>query len=268
MISSNYKNLFSLKGKISLVTGATGHLGSAMSQGLAAHGSHVILVGRNKEKLEAFRKAHESPDTTFEYYVADVTDEKAFGDIIDSTVEEYGKLDILINNAFNEKRKPFKDISKDEWNEGMNNILTHQFTCMQKAIKVMLNHPKGGSIINIGSIYGSLGVNPKTYTEVPSSTPFYAASKAGVIQLTKYAAALYGSKGIRINCISPGPFPKPPPSGSLGRPGYIVDLSSQIPMKRVGQPEEIAGAAVFLASDASSFVTGQNIIVDGGFSIW
>ena len=89
-----------------------------------------------------------------------------------------------------------------------------------------------------------------------------------MIQLTKYAAALYGSKGIRINCISPGPFPKPPPSGSIGRPGYIVDLSSQIPMKRVGQPHEIAGAAVFLASNASSFITGQNIIVDGGFSIW
>jgi gluconate 5-dehydrogenase len=262
------KDLFSLKGKVSLVTGATGHLGSAMSQGLAAHGSHVILAGRNREQMEAFRKAHESPDATFDHYVVDVTNEEAFSKIVDSVIDKCGSLDILINNAFSEQRQPFEDISADEWNQGMNDILTHQFSCTQKAIKAMLRQPQGGSIINIGSIYGSLGVNPKTYTEVPSSTPFYAAAKAGVIQLTKYAAALYGSKGIRINCISPGPFPKPPPSGSIGRPGYIVDLSSQIPMKRVGQPHEIAGAAVFLASNASSFITGQNIIVDGGFSIW
>ena len=131
----NYKNLFSLKGKISLVTGATGHLGSAMSQGLAAHGSHVILVGRNKEKLQAFCKTHESSDTTFDHYVADVTNEEAFAETVDSVIDEYGNLDVLINNAFNEQRKPFEDISKDEWNEGMNNILTHQFTCMQKQSK-------------------------------------------------------------------------------------------------------------------------------------
>ena len=130
----NYKNLFSLKGKISLVTGATGHLGSAMSQGLAAYGSHVILVGRNKEKLQAFCKAHESPDTTFDYYVVDVTNEEAFSETVDYVIDEYGALDVLINNAFNEQRKPFEDITKDDWNEGMNNILTHQFTCMQKAI--------------------------------------------------------------------------------------------------------------------------------------
>ena len=152
----NYKNLFSLQGKISLVTGATGHLGSSISQGLAAHGSHVMLVGRNKNKLQAFCNAHESPDTTFDYYVADVTDDKAFSESVDYVIDKYGSLDVLVNNAFNERRKPFGDITKDEWNEGMNSILTHQFTCTQKAIKAMLEQPQGGSIVNIVAIYGSL----------------------------------------------------------------------------------------------------------------
>jgi len=273
----DYTNIFSLEGKVALVTGGAGHLGGPMARGLAAHGAHVIVVGRRQDQLEAFttipnpipEEAEErEPNYWARYYTGDVTDEKRFGEIMDALIEEYGQIDILINNAFNEERKPFEEITKQEWNDGVNNILTHQFTCMQRAIKEMLTQPAGGSIINISSIYGSVAVNPKTYTEVASSTPFYAAAKAGVTQLSKYAAALYASKGIRVNCISPGPFPKPPPQGDKGRPGYIVDLANQIPMKRVGKPHELVGAALFLASNASSFVTGQNIVVDGGFTAW
>ena len=258
------KNIFSLEGKTSVVTGGAGHLGAAICEALAQHGSKVIAIGRNENDLKRIKSSH----VNISYDIGDVTEEKNFNKILQKISSKYGSLDVLVNNAFCEQRKPLSEITKKEWQVGMDNILTQKFTCMQSAINIMLKQPKGGSIINIGSIYGSLGVNPKTYTEVQSSSAFYAAAKAGVIQLTKYAAAQYSSQGIKVNCISPGPFPKPPPPSHVGRPGYIVDLASQIPMKRVGLPHEIGGAAVFLASEASSFVAGHNLIVDGGFSIW
>jgi len=148
----------------------------------------------------------------------------------------------------------------------MNNMLNHVFFCSQAVMPRMLSQGSG-SIINISSIYGFLGTDQRVFSEVPSPSVFYSAAKGGVLQLTKRLATEYGSKGIRVNTISPGAFPKKK-VGQPGRPGYINNLSSKSPMQRVGQPEEIAGAAVYLASNASSFVTGHNLVVDGGWSAW
>jgi gluconate 5-dehydrogenase len=124
-----------------------------------------------------------------------------------------------------------------------------------------------GSIINISSIYGLLGHDQSLYQEVKSSSIYYSVAKGGILQMTKRLATEYGSKGIRVNTISPGNFPKKT-KGVPERPGYIIDLSKRTPMKRVGQPDEVAGAAVFLSSEASSYITGQNIVIDGGWSVW
>ncbi len=263
-----YLNLFSLKGRTAIVTGATGHLGSAISKVLASHGAKVILLGRTKEILEIFvNENNPTFNNNFEYKVCDVIDNERFKEIVKEVYEKYNSIGILVNCASNDKRKDFLELTKQEWNQGMDNILTQVFTCSQAVIPYMLKQGKG-SIINIASILGSLGIDQRRHQEVPSSPVFYSAAKGAVINLTRRLATEYASKGVRVNSISPGFFPKPPKQGQPGRPGHIVGLNSGIPLQRIGYPDEIAGTVLLLASDASSYITGQNIVIDGGFSVW
>jgi len=264
-----YREAFSLDGKIAIVTGGAGHLGSAISKGLASFGARVILVGRTEEKLKSFvdqnRKAF---NDKFEYFVCDVTNHEEFKDLVRRVVSKYDKIDILVNNAASEKRKGTKDITLEDWNEGIKNILTHPFFCSQAVLPYMLEKGKG-SIINISSIHGFLGLDHKLYDEhgVQSGAVFYATAKGGIIEMTRRLATEYTPKGVRINSISPGYFSKMSPGGKEN-PSYMKEIGRRTPMARIGQPDEIAGAAIFLASDASSFVTGENLVVDGGWSAW
>jgi gluconate 5-dehydrogenase len=252
--SYKMEHLFSLTNKTALITGGAGHLGLAMAKGLADFGANVTITGRSK--------LNKSFGKNINYVLCDVTNRKEF----QKAVSELDTIDILINNAFNEDRKKPEEITEMDWVHAMNNMLNHVFYCSQAVIPRMLSQGSG-SIINISSIYGFLGIDQRVFSEVPSPSVFYSAAKGGVLQLTKRLATEYGSKGIRVNTISPGAFPKKK-VGQPGRPGYINNLSSKSPMQRVGQPEEIAGAAVYLASNASSFVTGHNLVVDGGWSAW
>ena len=205
-------------------------------------------------------------DGSLTFIRCDVTDSKQVKKRINDILKNENTIDILINNAFNEDRKPIEDITKDEWDKGIDNILSHNFFCTQSVLPQMLRQGTG-SIINISSIYGLLGHDQSLYQEVKSSSIYYSVAKGGILQMTKRLATEYGSKGIRVNTISPGNFPKKT-KGLPERPGYIIDLSKRTPMKRVGQPDEVAGAAVFLSSEASSYITGQNIVIDGGWSVW
>jgi len=255
-LSSNMKSVlqsFSLSGKTAIITGGATHLGLAMASGLAEFGANVIAVGRSKDRVLP---------NNIKYISCDVTDSLAFNEI----VSKLDTIDILINNAFNEDRRRPEDITQNEWSYAMNHMLNHVFFCSQAVIPRMIDQGSG-SIINISSIYGFLGTDQRVFNEVASPSVFYSVAKGGVLQMTKRLATEYGSKGIRVNTISPGAFPKKKP-GQTGRPGYIVNLSSKVPMQRTGEPEEVAGAAVYLASDASSFVTGHNLVVDGGWSAW
>ena len=253
------KHLFSLANKTIVITGGNGHLGMGMARGLADFGGNVIITGRSINV-----KVPPSPELegSIKYFCCDATDQEAFKRLL----EEIGEVDVLINNAFREERQDPEVITKDSWEVGMTDILTQVFFCSQAVLPSMLKRGKG-SIINISSIYGFLGTDQKVFNEVKSPSIFYSVAKGGMLQLTRRLATEYGSKGIRVNAISPGAFPKQK-KGQVGRPGYIVNLSSKAPMQRTGSPEELAGAAVYLASDASSFVTGQNLVVDGGWSVW
>lgn len=264
----DYKNLFSLKERTAIITGGAGYLGSAMSKALAAYGAKVILLGRTEEKLKDFVDKNNSAfGNNLEYRVCDVTDNERFNEIAKESNEKYGSIDILVNCASHDKRKDFLAVTKKEWNQGLESVLTHVFTCSQTVIPYMLKQGRG-SIINVASILGSLGIDQRRHQEVASSPVVYSTSKGAIINFTRRLATEYASDKIKVNSISPGFFPKPPKKGQPGKPGHIVSLSNSIPMQRIGNPDEIAGAAVFLASDASSYITGQNIIIDGGFSVW
>lgn len=233
-------DLFSLKNKKAIVTGARGWLGKGITEGLEAFGADVIAIGRQE---------------------CDVTDDVRFRKFI----SKFEKIDILVNNAMKKANEPFETMTKEEWNAGIDGTLTHYFTCSQAVIPKM---KKGGSIINIASLYAFLGIDQRIYLDLGNNPAVhYAASKHGVIGLTRYIATYFGEKGIRCNALSPGYFPKKTPD-IPERPDYIAEMVKRTPMKRIGKPEDLIGATVFLASNASSFITGQNIIVDGGFSSW
>jgi NAD(P)-dependent dehydrogenase (short-subunit alcohol dehydrogenase family) len=234
-------DLFSLKNKTAIVTGAHGWLGKGIIKGLTDFGAQVIAIGRQE---------------------CDVTNDDSFR----KYTSKYKKIDILINNAMRKANESFETMTKDEWSQGIEGTLTHYFTCSQAVIPKMKQ--TGGSIINIASLYAFLGVDQSMYLDLGNNPAVhYTAAKHGVIGLTRYIATYFGDNGIRCNALSPGYFPKKTP-GVPERPDYIEEMIKRTPMRRIGKPDDLTGAVVFLASDASSFITGQNIIVDGGFSSW
>jgi len=255
-----YNNIFDLKNRVSIVTGA-GHLGSEISKALADFGSTVFVLTRSPVKYASL-----SEYKNITLMECDITDEVKLYDCVKEIETDLVNIDILVNNAFSENREDVLDITKHDWNSGLDTMLSHVFFCTQAVLPNMLKRGSG-SIINISSIYGVVGHDQSVFQEVKSSSVMYSVAKGGILQLTRRLATEYASQGVRVNCVSPGHFPKKSP-GSPDRPGYIVSLSERTPMKRVGQPHELPGAIVYLASDASSYTTGQNILVDGGWSVW
>ncbi len=261
-----YQKLFSLENKIVIITGGYSHLGSSMSKALASFGANVVLIGRNEQALRDFVNQYQSQGCNrFEYFVCDVTREEDFQKVIEKVLSIHGTIDVLINSAYSGKREKFEDLTKSAWNDGLEHALTHYFTCIKAVSPVMLK-ACSGSIINIASLFSYLAPDQRMYLDLKNNPPIhYAVSKGGILQMTRYLATLWADKGIRVNAISPGWFPK---KRGPERPDYMHEITSRIPMGRIGQPDDLAGIAVYLASEASSYVTGQNFIVDGGYSVW
>lgn len=249
-----------------IVTGGAGHLGSEISKGLASFGARVIVVGRSETRFPQVMEFN-SPELLgeIECHVCDVTDEAAFAKLVASTLSTYGKVDALVNNAAAGKREKWEDLDKEGWLQGLEGSLNHYFTCTKAVSKHMLEAGKG-TIINNASLWGFLAPNPKVYLDLGNEPPVHtAAAKGAVLQMTRYLAALWGPKGIKVNAFSPGWFPK---KGGPERPDYLREITSRTPMERIGTPQDLVGAVIFLVSDASAFMTGQNLVVDGGYSIW
>ncbi len=263
---NKYQKLFSLEKKVAVVTGGAGHLGSAISKALAGFGATVILLGRTEQKLKDFVNQNKSSfKNRFEYFVCDITHEKDFQKVVDKVVSSYGTIDILVNNAYGKQYEKFDDLTKERWYLALEHSLTQYFTCIKAVSSVMLKAQKG-SIINIASIYSFLGPDQRIFLPLGRIAPIhYSVAKGGILQMTRYLATLWADKGIRVNAISPGHFP---PKRGPDRPDYIQEITKRVPMGRIGQPDDLAGAVVFLASNASSYITGQNLIVDGGWSVW
>jgi NAD(P)-dependent dehydrogenase (short-subunit alcohol dehydrogenase family) len=254
--------LFSLKGRVAAVTGAAGHLGAAMARGLAEAGAKVYLLGRRRESLEFLRDEIIQSGHRAEAAAVDVTNAGMVAAFAEGLPEK--RLDVLVNNAF-----AGYTASDDAFAKAYEITVTTAFRLMQKSLPLLraAAYANGGaSVINIASMYGTVSPDPRAYVDSPPNPPFYGAAKAGLIQLTRHLAAEFAPERIRVNAISPGPFPSPASQQKF--PGLMQNLQLKVPLGRLGKPEELAGAVVFLASDAASFVTGINLPVDGGWTAW
>jgi len=253
--------MFSLTNKIALITGGYGHLGKTLTTSLRDAGASVIVCGRDENKFNRTFKER----ANIEFISMDVSSLDSIQRACRRIVDKHEKIDILVNNAFYCKGQTPDTISEDEWQLGIDGVLNSVFRCT-KAVVPYMKKQRSGNIINISSMYGVCSPDFKIYKEHTEffNPPNYGVSKAAIIQMTKYYAAYYANKGIRFNCISPGAFPSGP---AQKEKSFMRRLENKIPLGRIGKPEDLKGVVIFLASDASSYIVGQNIIVDGGWTL-
>jgi gluconate 5-dehydrogenase len=247
---------FSLEGRCALVTGSSQGIGHALATGLAAAGATVVLNGRNEEKLEKAAEDLRAAGHTVHARAFDVSDSKAGATAVDAIEREIGPIDILVNNAGMTRRMPTEDLPDEIWHEIIRTNLDSVFF-MSRAVGRHMIGRKRGSIINICSVMSELGR--------PTIVP-YTASKGGVKMMTKGLAADWGKHGIRVNGIGPGYFKTPLNEALIKDQTFSGWVASRTPLGRWGDVDELVGAAVFLASDAASFVTGHILYVDGGMT--
>jgi NAD(P)-dependent dehydrogenase (short-subunit alcohol dehydrogenase family) len=260
------KDLLSLRNQTALISGASGHLGKAISESLAECGANLVLAGRNLEDNQrlADKLSKEHKVNCFAISL-DVSNRESIANCVKLSLKEYGKIDILVNNASYGTTGKMETMSDEQWELGIDGTINQVFRLTNSILPSMIKQGYG-NIINISSMYGVVSPNPEIYGDSgQNNPPNYGVGKAAIIQFTKYIACHYGDQGIRANSISPGPFPKPE---VLKNDDFVKQLSRKNPLGRVGRPEELKGAIAYLASDASSFVTGHNLNVDGGWTAW
>lgn len=260
------ENLFNLENKISVVTGGSGYLGKSICEGLLEAGSDVYLLGKSKKNLElATSYLKKNNFKKIKALKTDISSFKTIQKTICDIEKEAGRIDVLVNNAAYSNDGNFDSKIEKTWNYGIDGTINNVFRVTKLVLPIMQKQKKG-SIINLSSIYGVVSPDPSIYGKTGfDNPPEYGAGKAAIIQFTKYLAVHYAKFGIRSNSISPGPFPN---KQVQKHKKFISELKKKNPMKRIGEPSELKGPIVFLASNASSFITGQNIHVDGGWTIW
>lgn len=247
--------LFSLKDKVAVITGASRGLGRPMALGLAAAGAHVVLVARDKSKLEEVKTEVEAAGGVATVLPLDLENEEAIRAGIRRIAGELGRIDICVNNAGIINWQPLLESDVEDFNRIMDTNVRATFVMAQECATAMRAGKGGGRIINIGSVLSTVG-RAKLHA--------YCASKSAIVGLTRSLAAELGRDGITANVIAPGYFVTEINASVTSRPGYIEAVSGVTPMERWGKPEELVGTLIYLASAASSFVTGQVIHVDGG----
>lgn len=272
-------SIFSLEGKTAVLTGASGFLGRTFAEALLANGARVVALGRS-ERLdpEVKKLADRFGDNRIRSLRVDMYDLRALGECLDKIVAEEEHVDILVNNAhelgpktgFNVPEGSLEVGSYDQWMRNLTGGVYWAALSVQKLGKRMQETHRG-SIINISTMYAVVAPSPQLYAGTKfMNPPGYSASKAAMLSFTRYIAAFWGPHGIRANAILPGPFSNTEdagPNAVKADDPFVERLKARTCLGRTGKPHELAGALVFLASDASSYVTGQGLLVDGGWTV-
>src|SRR6202163_1659682 len=256
----NVKQLFDLTGRVAIITGGSIGLGRQMAEALAEMGANLVLCARKKERCEEAAHDMEKLGVRALAMACDVKDQASVEQLIAGTVSEFKRIDILVNNAGISWGAPTEKMTLAEWNKVMETNLTGTFLCAQAAGKIMLKQ-ESGKIINMASVAGIRGAPPETVEAIA-----YHASKGGVISFTHDLAVKWARHNIQVNAIAPGWFPTHMSNRALEHHEEL--FLSRIPLRRFGNEHDLKGAAVFLASAASNYVTGHVLVVDGGQSAW
>jgi NAD(P)-dependent dehydrogenase (short-subunit alcohol dehydrogenase family) len=257
---------FDLSDKVAWVVGGAGLLGTEVCRALAEHGAHVIVSDVREDLASALVAELRASEFAVDAFSVDIGNET---EVIDATADicaKYSRLDVMVNMTYFYTKKPWDELTAADFNAGMRVTLTGAFVVTREAGKVM-RHQGSGSIIHFSSMYGVVSPDPRMYPDTQAANPIdYGMAKAGILQMVRYQAVQLARSGVRVNAIVPGPFPIPSTQGQDTE--FMQRLQAKVPMGRVGHPKEIAGAVVFLASDAASYVTGTQITVDGGWTAW
>jgi gluconate 5-dehydrogenase len=259
-----YTNLFDLMGRVILITGGYGHLGRGMVRGLLAHGATVVVLGRDENRFKT-TFTQEIQDGALHFVSCDIAATPSVRAALAACRERHGLPHVLINNAVYSAGQQPDALTDEQFARGLDGSAGSAYRCLREVLPY-LRENGGGKIINVASMYGLVAPDFAAYDEHPQflNPPHYGAAKAAVIQLTKYFASYLGAENIQVNCVSPGPFPS---EGVQVESGFVAELQKRTPLGRIGRPEDLAGAFVFLSSAASDFVTGHNLVVDGGWTI-
>lgn len=253
---------FSLAGKVIVQSGGSGLLGRALVTGLAASGATLVVASRDQAQLETLASAHRASGRAVHAEQMDIGNEASIHSLRDRTLEKFGRIDGLVFNAVS---RPMRSMADDlsAWRTSMETNATGFFACVRACGDAMAKSG-GGSIVNIASMQGMIGMNPWLYEGTTmTAPPDYFFHKGGMINLTRYLASHYGPQRVRVNVVSPGGIynaEKPP------APAFLERYAKATMLGRMAEPSEITGAVVFLLSDASTYLTGTNLVVDGGYT--
>lgn len=262
-----HAHLVDLKGRTVILTGGAGLIGNAFSKAIALCGANLIIadIDEKKANLLADKLRKETGNNNIIAKKCNITNEKSIKKIVAHAVKNYGSIDVLINNAYPKNKNygnKFEDVTYKDFCENLGMHLGGYFLMSKEVSNIMVKQRRG-SIINIASIYGISAPDFRIYQGTKmTNPPEYAAIKGGLIMLSKYMATYFADHNVRVNCISPGGMFDNQPDQ------FVKNYVSRTPLQRMAKPEDLIGALLYLASDASSYVTGQNIVVDGGWTVW
>ncbi len=259
----NYLDKFKLTEKVAFVTGGVGLIGTEVTKSLADAGAKVVILDIDKKKLEKLTKNLNKKSQDVEYEIFDITKLDQIDKDIDNLQKKYKKVDIWVNMAYPRTAdwgNKIEDLSLESWEKNVDMHL-NSYSWISRKVCLIMKKQKGGSLINFGSIYGVVGNDFTIYEGTRINPPMaYSVIKGGIINLSRYLASYFGKYNVRVNTICPG--------GIFDNQNniFVKNYSQKTPLKRMGKPEEIATAVLFLASDASSYITGTTFMVDGGWT--